>query len=110
MKPVKIELISDTVLNINWDDGHESIYFADHLRRSCPCADCEEKRRLNGDKAFAALKEVKFSAWEVYGNYALSLRFSDGHDTGIYTYDLLRRLCQCDECTGNVIRIQTPLR
>ncbi len=103
-----ISQISDTVLTILWDDGHESLYFADHLRKNCPCADCENRREKLGDKAFPFLKDIKIDSYEMQGRYAVGFTFSDGHNTGIYRYELLRELCQCDICTGNVIRVQGP--
>ena len=103
-----IEQISDTVLTIIWEDNHESLYFADHLRKNCPCADCDAKRTKLGDKAFPFIENVKITSWEKMGRYAVGFSFSDGHHTGIYRYSVLRDLCQCDICTGNVIRLQGP--
>jgi DUF971 family protein len=34
------------------------------------------------------------------GRYALAFEFSDGHRTGIYSFDLLRELCECDVCSA----------
>ncbi|MBD3223299.1 MAG: DUF971 domain-containing protein [Caldithrix sp.] len=110
MKPKHIDQISDKVLTVVWDDGHESIYFSDHLRKNCPCAHCA-KRREQGeeDKPFKILninpQDITFTSWRVMGNYAMSFRFSDGHHTGIYPFEKLRELCQCDICTGNAIRV-----
>ncbi len=108
VQPKSINQISDTVLTILWDDGHESLYFADHLRKNCPCADCESRKEKLGDKAFPFLKDIKIDSYEMQGRYAIGFTFSDGHNTGIYRYELLRDLCQCDICTGNVIRVQGP--
>ncbi len=116
--PEKIELISDTVLSVKWSDGHDSVYFAAHLRESCPCADCETLREGAGSKEKTGPfqigrltpEEMHIHGWEMIGRYAISFKFSDGHDTGIYTYEYLRSLCQCDICTGNVVRIQGPMR
>jgi len=116
MKIESIQLISDKVLAINWDDGHESIYFADHLRENCPCASCDALRDGNpdGNGLFKRLnlnrETIVITGFDVIGRYAVAIKFSDGHDTGIYTYDHLRKICQCDICTGNVVRIQGPLR
>jgi len=108
VQPKQIKQISDTVLTILWDDGHESLYFADHLRKNCPCADCESRREKLGANAFPFLKDVKIDSWDMLGRYAVGFSFSDGHNTGIYRYEVLRDLCQCDICTGNVIRVQGP--
>ncbi len=108
LHPVNIEQISDTVLTIKWNDDHESIYFSDHLRKNCPCADCESRKAKLGDKAFPFLEDIKITSWEMMGRYAVGFTFSDGHSTGIYVYEYLRSLCQCDICTDNVVRIQGP--
>jgi DUF971 family protein len=116
MKPEIISQISDTVITIQWDDGHESFYFADHLRRNCPCALCEENR--SGAKSASLFKilksgetaEITFTYWRWIGRYAIGFDFSDGHTLGIYPYELLRSLCQCDLCERDSIRIQGPLR
>ena len=114
MKIEKIELVSDKVLTILWDDGHESLYFADHLRENCPCADCDALRANKQENSpFKILsvrpEDIRFVSYEIIGRYAVSFKFSDGHSTGIYTYEQLRDLCQCDFCTGKVVRIQGPL-
>ncbi len=114
MKIESIQMVTDKVLTITWDDGHESLYFADHLRKNCPCADCEAERKGDNKQPFKTLKihpeDIRFTGYEIMGRYAVSFKFSDGHSTGIFTYEQLRDLCQCDLCTGNVIRIQGPLR
>lgn len=115
--PVSIDQISDEVLTVNWDDGHNSIYFIKDLRKRCPCARCAAQKEKEGDTSnplrviTMALDDVKLIAWEYVGRYAVSFKFSDGHKTGIYTYPYLRSICQCDECdTEGSIRIQGPLK
>lgn len=114
MFPEFIDQVSDDVITIRWDDGHESIYFADHLRKNCPCALCTGQDKKTDPGLFKVLKStpenVKFTKWERIGRYAVGFQFSDGHKTGIYTYETLRSLCQCDLCDSNVIRIQGPLK
>ncbi len=105
--------ISDTVIVITWNDGHEGLYFADHLRKHCPCAACAKQPQESSEPLFKIYgqnpKEVKFTGWQRMGRYAVEFHFNDGHNTGIYPYQLLRELCQCDLCTGNAVRIQGPL-
>jgi DUF971 family protein len=115
--PEKIESISDIVITITWNDGHDSVYFADHLRKNCPCAACRSKsdetdqqspfKILNSSDQSIALS---FSKWSIMGRYALAIHFSDGHHSGIFTFDLLRELCQCDLCKGDSIRIKGPFK
>jgi DUF971 family protein len=94
VKPVKIDRISETVLSIKWDNGDQTICFAKTLRQHCPCAICQEERKnrdplkvLKSDQ-----KQIELVKWEPVGNYALRLDWSDGHDTGIYTFEYLRQL------------------
>jgi len=108
MKPLEIKLISERALQINWDEGHESIYFADYMRLNCPCALCEKLQLRTKPELFKKLDDIQFSKWEKLGNYAVKVWFSDGHSTGIYRYELLREICQCDNCEGNVFRIRGP--
>ena len=114
MYPEFVDQISYDVITIRWDDGHESIYFAENLRKNCPCAVCAGKEEDKNSSPFKMLKsnpkKVKFENWEMIGRYAVGFHFSDGHKTGIYTYETLRSLCQCDFCDDNVIRIQGPLK
>ncbi len=113
MKPATIDQISDRAIMIIWDDGHESIYFADHLRKHCPCALCNKEKEQKEAKPASpfkvekvALEDVTFTSCRLIGRYAVGFHFSDGHKTGIYPYKKLRELCQCDLCSGNSIRIR----
>jgi len=80
-----------------WDDGHESTYGLDYLRSWCPCASCQghapEARYL--DKHGEELAHL-----DVAGNYALAPTWQDGHNTGLFSFRLLRGLCPCDDCGG----------
>jgi DUF971 family protein len=100
----KIEQISPAALMINWDDGHESVWFADHLRKNCPCAICNK----SNNSAKKEFKNIFIEKFEQMGRYALKIDFSDRHNAGIYTYEYLLNLCQCDLCSGKVVRIQGP--
>ena len=98
MKPEKIERISEKALRIEWDDGKQTVCFAKTLRHHCPCAICQEDRKnknplkvVNSDQ-----KSVELTGWRYVGNYAIGLEWSDGHDTGIYTYEFLRQLAEDD--------------
>lgn len=96
--PSEIRRLGVQAVRIVWDDGHQSEYRNDYLRDRCPCAACRERpqRRLpvvneSGD----ALYPVQIG---LVGRYAVSIQWSDGHDTGIYSYQTLRALCPCAEC------------
>ena len=113
VQPDYIQQISDDVITIVWSDGHESLYFADHLRENCPCAVCGEDESQN-ESPFKIMGQdkgkIQFSGWNKVGLYAVAFQFTDGHTTGIYPYELLYNLCQCDVCSGKVIRIKGPFK
>jgi DUF971 family protein len=77
-------------LTITWDDGVVDELPAAYLRAWCPCATCQghghEVRWLAGheDRSIVSLHEI--------GAYALGVRFDDGHDTGLYTWQWLRTI------------------
>ncbi len=97
--PVEIRKKGGLELSIRWKDGHESCFEPASLRESCPCARCVDEitgeRRHGAGQAPAGLE---FRHAEVVGHYALQVEFSDGHGTGLYPFDLLRRLCGCADC------------
>ena len=84
-------------ITIDWDDSHASAYPFDYLRSWCPCANCQghapESKYLN-------LHGQEMVQLDAVGNYALSPTWADGHNTGIYSFRLLRELCPCDEHGG----------
>ena len=89
-------------LRIAWADGHVSEYVPRALRLACPCAACVEEmtgRPLLEPSAVAP--DIWPLAVRYVGRYALRFDFSDGHDTGIFTFELLRSLCPCGQCGGN---------
>ena len=96
MRPVRVEVIQDE-LAISWDDGGESFIGLERLRRECPCALCAGEtdvlgRRLRAPVAPLTPASFQLSRFETVGGYAFQLHWGDGHETGIYPYDLLRRL------------------
>jgi DUF971 family protein len=96
--PREVRRLGVQSLRIVWEDGHDSQYDNHFLRNNCPCAVCREhpQRKLavvggQGESLYA----VQIG---VVGRYALSIQWSDGHDSGIYSYRTLRRLCPCEAC------------
>ncbi len=115
LQPEEVVLINDQSLTIRWNDGHASVYFAEHLRFNCPCAVCEKARKSGEDsEAYRTLKDVsqqaRIRSFRMVGRYAIGIEFSDGHDLGMFAYDYLYHLCQCDACRTDVTRIQGPFR
>ena len=86
-------------IRILWKDGHESVYTGYALRLACPCAGCVDElsgmRRL---REGSISKDIHPLAMEPTGRYAVRFHWSDGHSTGIYTYEHLRALCRCPIC------------
>jgi DUF971 family protein len=105
---VKIHVTSGTGVDIIWSDEHVSHYDFAYLRDECPCATCNEEREKKrafgsaGPASAAALPmfkpKTRAQAATVVGNYAIQITFSDGHATGIYSYDILRTICPCADC------------
>lgn len=94
--PVKLAALPPDRLQIDWSDGTRREYTYRELRAACPCASCREKRDAPANP-FAVLKAEEaqplgIASMEPVGNYAYSILFKDGHDTGIYTLDFLRQL------------------
>ncbi len=91
-------------LTITWTDNHHSEYALRWLRANCPCATCREERRsaaLETDflkLASGPLPSIQIAGAELVGNYAIRLKWTDNHDTGIYTFGLLRASCPCRQC------------
>ncbi|HSM36447.1 MAG TPA: DUF971 domain-containing protein [Longimicrobiales bacterium] len=98
--PDRVEPTEDAArLRIAWKDGHVSEFEPRVLRLECRCAGCVEEmtgRTLLDPSAVPA--DVYPLEVSYVGRYALRFRWSDGHRTGIYPYELLRSLCPCAEC------------
>jgi len=97
--PSKLELASPDRLRITWNDGQVREYTVRELRDKCPCSTCREKRNAPESPApllpiisDADIRPLRITAMTPVGNYAYSIDFSDGHDTGIYTLESLREL------------------
>ena len=104
MQPRSWQQLGDLLVVI-WDDGHESYYPLEELRRACPCASCSGEPDLFGKTAMGPrprYNALSFQLREVekVGNYALQPDWEDGHTYGIWTFDRLRAFCKCDECAA----------
>ena len=90
----------DSEIVITWPD-HESRYAARYLRLRCECAQCREE--MTGRPLLdpgTVPGDLRAGAVRLVGNYAVRFDWSDGHDTGIYTYEYLRKICPCGQCAG----------
>jgi len=95
IEPAEISQESNTKLRITWADGQVCNYESALLRRACPCAQCVDEwtgeRTL---KSAAISDEVAIADLTIVGRYALNFVWSDGHQTGIYSFQYLRELCE----------------
>jgi ATP-binding protein involved in chromosome partitioning len=95
IEPTQIIEESDRELSIKWSDEAETKYNAPQLRRNCPCASCVNE--WTGEKILRAESvsdELFISSVSVVGRYALNFHFSDGHSTGIFSFQYLRKLAE----------------
>jgi DUF971 family protein len=97
LEPTNIEQIGNE-LAIRWNDGAESYLDLQFLRRACPCAACGGEPDVLGN---ILRPEVSYSddsfeltGFQIVGGYALQPRWADGHNTGLYTFQYLRRLAE----------------
>jgi len=93
-------------LFLKWDDGKEFTVPMKYLRDRCPCASCAGESVLWREYKPSPLQVLSPGKYnlkiaEVVGDYALALTWVDGHSTGIYAFDYLRRICE--EYHGSVV-------
>ena len=102
LHPTNLQIVEPDELQIQWSDGQVRRYPFRELRDQCPCATCREKTldmseapaeplQLNVLSA-AEAQPLSIKAMKPVGNYAYTIVFQDGHDTGIYSFELLREL------------------
>ena len=95
IEPSEIKHQDDFTLRITWADGLECTYRAAVLRRACPCAQCVDEWTGNRVlKPSTIDDDLQISDISLVGRYALNFRWSDGHETGIYSFRYLRELCE----------------
>jgi DUF971 family protein len=98
MRPTELKILDERRLLIAWDDAQRREYSFAELRDACPCATCREKRAAPKPATLlpvlsaAEAQPLKVLGMRPVGNYAYAIEFSDGHDTGIFTLELLRQL------------------
>ena len=94
IEPTQIIEENDSEISIIWSDEKETSYSMHRiLRRSCPCASCVNE--WTGEKMLkheTISDDLSFSHISIVGRYALNFHFSDGHDTGIFSFKYLREL------------------
>jgi DUF971 family protein len=108
MLPTQVKLSVDELskresLSLIWPDGHLGRTSLKSLRDNCPCAGCQGETVLLKTYAPMPTPEMpgkyKLVGANQVGSYALALSWADGHQTGIYTWESLRSMCECKICT-----------
>ncbi|HEX4594524.1 MAG TPA: DUF971 domain-containing protein [Bryobacteraceae bacterium] len=112
-EPEHIAISKSKGIQIDWKDGHHSQYALGYLRDECPCATCTGAHGTAPQKSdYSATKSagnpfqmftptLKMLHVEQVGHYAIKIDWSDGHNTGIYSFDHLRKICPCAECKAH---------
>lgn len=106
---VRVLITEGKGLEIEWSDGHKSAWNFAWLRHGCPCATCVDERQQQGRKPGQPKARpaellpmyappAKPASAHMVGRYAIQFNWLDGHSAGIYSFDYLRRHCQCSEC------------
>ena len=96
--PVHLELARDRGLTVHWQDGVRSFYPIAYLRRMSPSAETRTLREQLAKNPLTVLpntgdgEPLTATTAELIGNYAVRIRFSDGHNTGLYSWDYLRQI------------------
>jgi len=97
LEPKNIQQIGNE-LAIQWNDGTESYLDLQFLRRACPCAGCGGEPDVLGNvlRPHLSYSENSFelAGFQIVGGYALQPRWQDGHETGLYSFQYLRRLSE----------------
>ena len=105
--PEHIAISKSRGIHIDWKDRHKSDYPVTYLRDHCPCASCTgahgtPPRPKTGASPFQMYKpRIKMESIEPIGNYAIRILWNDGHATGIYSFEHLRKICPCEECQNS---------
>ena len=91
MRPVDLQQIGGE-LAIKWPDGGESFIPLEKLRRHCPCAGCQGETDIMGNVYKNPAAAFELVRLENVGAYAIQPVWRDGHATGIFSFDYLRRI------------------
>jgi len=96
MRPLDLQHIGNE-LAVKWDDGTEDFIALDKLRQACPCAGCKGEVDILGNLYKNPERPLTAKAFELVkiisvGGYAIQPTWADGHNTGIYSFEYLRRV------------------
>ena len=104
-KKIKVDK-QQSILFIDWNDQHHTVVEFPLLRVACPCASCRgghENMKSEPDaevfqKIIEPSKMTEIEKCDMVGSYGLTIQWVDGHHYGIYTWQYLRALCNCEKC------------
>ncbi len=107
-EPEHIAISKSSGIKIDWQDAHHSEYSLEYLRDECPCATCTGAHGTEPQKSSYAAPspfqmfqpKLKMNSVEPVGHYAVRIHWSDGHSTGIYSFEHLRKICPCPDCAA----------
>lgn len=110
---VRVRMTEGTGMEIEWKDGHLSAWTFAWLRDACPCATCHEERQALGLQPGEHTPEpvqvlplykapIKPLESTPVGRYAIRFKWNDGHESGIYSWEYLRRQCRCFVCIAQM--------
>lgn len=91
---------TEGILEITWDDDRKCQYPLSQLREACPCVECRGGHQFMSQQydpenilVLKPKRSYAVQSLDLVGNYALQPTWDDGHHTGLYTWEYLRRLC-----------------
>lgn len=101
--PTKLQRGEAGEIVIQWSDERRTVHTARSLRAACPCASCREKHKSEEETpadappllpvlSAAEARPLEITAMRPAGQYAYNIQFSDGHTSGLFTFDLLRSM------------------
>jgi DUF971 family protein len=95
LQPLNVQQIGRE-LAVQWNDQTESYFELERLRRACPCAACGGEPDVLGNivrpNVSYTSQSFELTGFGVVGGYALQPRWADGHDSGLYSFQYLKRL------------------
>lgn len=111
---VRVRISENKGLEIDWQDGHQSAWSFPWLRDACPCAYCLEERKADGRKPGEPKPKAaqllpmftppaKPASAKAVGRYAIQFEWEDGHKSGLYSWEYLRRVCPCCSAGGKSV-------
>jgi DUF971 family protein len=107
--PDEVKLVeAERRLDITWSNGHKSPFTLEYVRGWCPCAVCQG--HFQEEWKYQEVANPQLMDVQPVGNYGMKLVWGDGHDTGIYQFDVLWAICTCEVCDPDGARAAERVR